>query len=282
MSQQVRTRYAPSPTGFQHIGGIRTALYCYLFTRKMGGQFILRIEDTDRKRFVPGAEEYIVESLNWCGITCDEGTHVGGDYGPYRQSERKPLYQKYVQQLLESGHAYYAFDTSEELTAQRKAAEAQKTAFKYDATTRMGMKNSLSLPDDEVKALLDGGTPYVVRVKIPADETVIVQDMVRGEVTVSSNEMDDKIMMKADGMPTYHLANVVDDHLMKITHVIRGEEWLPSTPLHVVLYRFFGWSDTMPQFAHLPLILKPKGNGKLSKRDGDKFGFPVFPLAWVH
>ncbi len=282
MSQKVRTRYAPSPTGFQHIGGIRTALYCYLFTRKVGGSFILRIEDTDQNRYVPGAEEYIVESLKWCGIKCDEGSHVGGEYGPYRQSERKETYGIYAQQMLESGHAYYAFDTSEELTAKRKEYEAQKKVFKYDPSTRMSMRNSISLGKEETEALLAANTPWVIRLKIPADEEVIVEDLVRGMVRVNSNEVDDKILLKGDGMPTYHLANVVDDHLMEITHVIRGEEWLPSTPLHVLLYRALGWEDTMPKFAHLPLILKPTGKGKLSKRDGDKMGFPVFPLAWQH
>ncbi len=282
MSQKVRTRYAPSPTGFQHIGGIRTALYCYLFTRKVGGSFILRIEDTDQNRYVPGAEEYIVESLKWCGIECDEGTHVGGDYGPYRQSDRKATYGIYAQQMLDSGHAYFAFDTPKELTAKRKEYEAQKQVFKYGPDTRMGMKNSLSLPKEEVDALLSSNAPHVVRLKIPADQEVIVNDLVRGEVKVSSNVIDDKILLKGDGMPTYHLANVVDDHLMEITHVIRGEEWLPSTPLHVLLYRALGWEDTMPKFAHLPLILRPTGKGKLSKRDGDKMGFPVYPLAWKH
>ena len=282
MSQTVRTRYAPSPTGFQHIGGIRTALYCYLFTRKMGGSFILRIEDTDRNRFVPGAEEYIVESLKWCGIECDEGTHVGGEYGPYRQSDRKATYGVYAKQMLESGHAYYAFDTPEELAAKRKEYEAQKQVFKYGPNTRMGMRNSVSLSEAETKALLEAGTPRVIRLKIPTGEEVIVNDLVRGVVRVNSNEIDDKILLKGDGMPTYHLANVVDDHLMEITHVIRGEEWLPSTPLHVLLYRALGWEDTMPKFAHLPLILRPTGKGKLSKRDGDKMGFPVYPLAWQH
>jgi len=282
MSQKVRTRYAPSPTGFQHIGGIRTALYCYLFTRKVGGSFILRIEDTDRNRYVPGAEEYIVESLKWCGIECDEGSHVGGDYGPYRQSERKATYNVYAQQMLESGHAYYAFDTPEELTAKRKEYEAQKQVFKYGPDTRMGMRNSISLGKTETEALLVANTPWVIRLKVPTGEEVVVEDLVRGTVRVNSNEVDDKILLKGDGMPTYHLANVVDDHLMEITHVIRGEEWLPSTPLHVLLYRALGWEDTMPQFTHLPLILKPTGKGKLSKRDGDKMGFPVFPLAFQH
>ena len=282
MQSQIRTRYAPSPTGFQHIGGIRTALYCYLYTRQNNGVFILRSEDTDRARFVPGAEEYIVDSLNWCGMECDEANHLGGDYGPYRQSDRKEIYQQYIQKLLETGHAYYAFDTAEELDAKRTEAEAKHSAFKYDAHTREQMNNSLTLPPEEVQSLIDNGKPYVVRVKIPAGEKVRVNDIVKGLVVTETDQLDDKVMMKADGMPTYHFANVVDDHIMKITHVIRGDEWLTSTPLHVLLYRFFGWEDTMPQFAHLPLILKPKGNGKLSKRDGDKFGFPVYPLAWKH
>lgn len=280
---KVRTRFAPSPTGFLHIGGVRTALYCYLFTRKMGGAFLLRIEDTDRSRYVPGAEEYFIEALTWCGITCDEGVHVGGDYGPYRQSDRKHLYRKYADMLVERGHAYYAFDTSEELTAMRERLEAAGGSVRqYNAATRGSMKNSLTLSAEEVKALMDAGTPYIIRAKIPENEYIIVQDEIRGEVEVHSSQLDDKVLFKADGMPTYHLANVVDDHLMEITHVIRGEEWLPSTPLHVLLYRFFGWEDTMPKFAHLPLILKPTGKGKLSKRDGDKMGFPVFPLAYEH
>ena len=280
---KVRTRFAPSPTGFLHIGGVRTALYCYLFTRKRGGDFLLRIEDTDRTRYVPGAEEYFVEALEWCGINCDEGVHVGGDYGPYRQSDRKHLYRKYADELVEKDHAYYAFDTSEELDEMRKRLEASGSHVRqYNAQTRGSMKNSLNLPAEEVQRLIDEGFPYVIRAKIPQNEEIIVHDVIRGEVKVNSNELDDKILFKADGMPTYHLANVVDDHLMEITHVIRGEEWLPSTPLHVVLYRFFGWEDTMPVFAHLPLILKPTGKGKLSKRDGDKLGFPVFPLAYEH
>ena len=280
---QVRTRFAPSPTGFLHIGGVRTALYCYLFTRKMGGAFLLRIEDTDRTRYVPGAEEYFIEALEWCGIKCDEGVHVGGDYGPYRQSDRKHLYRKYADILVERGHAYYAFDTSEELDEMRKRLEAAGGSVRqYNAITRGTMKNSMSLPAEEVKVLMDAGTPYVIRAKIPADEEVVVFDEIRGTVRVNTNTLDDKVLFKADGMPTYHLANIVDDHLMEITHVIRGEEWLPSTPLHVLLYRFFGWQDTMPKFAHLPLIMKPTGKGKLSKRDGDKMGFPVFPLAYDH
>ena len=283
MSRQIRTRYAPSPTGFQHMGGIRTALFCYLYTRKVGGKFILRIEDTDRSRFVPGAEEYIVESLKWCGIECDEGPHVGGEYEPYRQSERKHLYRQYVNELLESGHAYYAFDTPEELAAERERQSAKGNhVWKYDIFTRMDMKNSLSLSAEEVQLRLERGDEYVVRIKIPEGERIGLTDVVRGEVYVNTAEMDDKVLLKADGMPTYHMANVVDDHLMQITHVIRGEEWLSSTPLHVLLYRSLGWEATMPTFAHLPLILKPEGKGKLGKRDGDKHGFPVFPLAWQH
>lgn len=274
--RRVRTRYAPSPTGFQHIGGIRTALYCYLFAQKHHGDFILRIEDTDQSRYVEEAEDYLVEALKWCGIHYSEGIHVGGKHAPYRQSERKPLYIRYAKQLLESGHAYYAFDTPEELEAMRNRA----THSQYGALTRMDMCNSLTLPPDEVLARLEAETPYVIRLCIPPDEYVTVHDLVRGAVTVNSNELDDKVLMKSDGMPTYHLANVVDDYLMEITHVIRGEEWLPSTPLHVLLYRFLGWEHVMPAFAHVPLMLNPDGKGKLSKRNGDRYGFPVFPLAW--
>ncbi len=281
MSTTVRTRYAPSPTGFQHIGGIRTALFCYLYTRKMNGQMLLRIEDTDGSRFVPGAEEYIVESLAWCGIDLDEGPHIGGDYGPYRQSERKAIYQKYVQQLIDAGYAYYAFDTSEELTAMRERLQAAGGSSRmYDAASRMDMRNSLSLPADEVKQLLDSGAPYVVRIKVPIDEDVKMYDEVRGEVVINTKQVDDKVLLKTDGMPTYHMAVVVDDHLMKISHVFRGEEWLPSYPIHVLLYRFLGWEQ--PKFIHAPLILKPDGKGKLSKRAADKLGFSVFPLAWKH
>ena len=283
MSTTVRTRYAPSPTGFQHIGGIRTALFCYLFTKKMGGKMVLRIEDTDRSRYVEGAEQYIIDALNWCGIEVDEGVHVGGGYGPYRQSDRKALYQENVQKLLDKGEAYYAFDTPEELDALREELEKSKAASRqYGVSTRMRMKNSLTLSAAETQALLDEGVPYVVRIKIPEDEIITIHDVVHGAVQVESNLLDDKILMKGDGMPTYHLANVVDDHYMKITHVIRGDEWLPSTPLHAVLYKAFGWQDTMPKFAHLPLILKPTGKGKLSKRAADQLGFSVFPLAWQH
>lgn len=271
----IRVRFAPSPTGPLHMGGVRTALYNYLLAKQLGGQMILRIEDTDQTRFVAGAEEYIIESLTWCGIEFDEGVHVGGPYGPYRQSDRKELYVEYVQQLLEAGHAYYAFDTPEELEALRAAS----SNFQYDASTRHGLRNSLSLSKEETARLISEGTPYVVRAQIPAGEEILVDDLIRGEVRVQSSTLDDKVLFKSDGMPTYHLANIVDDHLMRITHVIRGEEWLPSAPLHVLLYRFFGW--TAPRFAHLPLLLKPDGNGKLSKRDGDRLGFPVFPLRWT-
>lgn len=275
--QNIRVRFAPSPTGALHIGGVRTALYNYLLAKKHGGTFVLRIEDTDRSRYVPGAEKYITEALEWCGIMPSEGLGLGGDLGPYRQSDRKEIYQKYAQILLDKGHAYYAFDTPEELTKMR---ESVKHGARYDATTRMTMRNSLTLSKEEVQALLDKGTPYTLRLKIPTDEVITIHDLVRGAVQFQSNELDDKVMLKGDGMPTYHLANIVDDYLMKITHVIRGEEWLPSTAHHVYLYRFFDWEESMPQFAHLPLILNPSGKGKLSKRDGKKFGFPVFPLAW--
>ena len=278
---KMRLRFAPSPTGALHIGGIRTALYDYLLAKKHGGTFVLRIEDTDQKRYVEGAEQYIIDALKWCGIEPDEGPGIGGDYGPYRQSERKDIYQKYVQQLLDDGHAYYAFDTAEELEAMReKAKAAGKHNFQYDASTRGEMRNSLSLSEAEVKDLLEKETPHTVRFKMPKGKKVKVQDLIREEVTFSTDELDDKVLMKSGGLPTYHLANIVDDHLMEITHVIRGEEWLPSTGLHVLMYEAFGWTDSMPQFAHLPLILKPNGKGKLSKRDGKKFGFPVFPLSW--
>ena len=280
MSREVRVRFAPSPTGPLHIGGVRTALYNYLFARQNGGKMILRIEDTDQTRFVPGAEDYIIEALTWLGIKFDEGVHIGGPYGPYRQSDRKPMYKEYADQLLRDDWAYYAFDRPEELEAKRKEYEAQKKTFQYDCNTRGQMQNSLSLPADEVQRRLDSGEPYVVRFKFPANTEITVHDLIRGDVTMNSNLLDDKVLFKSDGMPTYHLANIVDDHTMEISHVIRGEEWLPSAPLHVMLYRAFGWEDTMPQFAHLPLLLKPEGNGKLSKRDGDRLGFPVFPLDW--
>ena len=278
---QVRVRFAPSPTGPLHIGGVRTALYNYLFARKHGGDMILRIEDTDQGRFVPGAEEYIVEALTWVGITFDEGVHVGGPCAPYRQSDRKAMYQEYADQLMISGWAYFAFDTPEDLDAKRKEYEHEKKTFQYDSSTRGMMCNSISLPADEVLRRISTDTSYVIRFKFPPDTEIRVNDLIRGEVTVNSNLLDDKVLFKSDGMPTYHLANVVDDHLMNISHVIRGEEWLPSAPLHVMLYRAFGWENTMPQFAHLPLLLKPDGNGKLSKRDGDRLGFPVFPLQWT-
>ncbi len=280
-SPEIRVRFAPSPTGPLHMGGVRTALYNYLFARKNNGKMILRIEDTDQTRYVPGAEEYIIESLNWCGLVFDEGVHAGGSYAPYRQSERSDIYRQYAMQLVEKGHAYYAFDTPEELDARRREAEAAKAPlFQYDQKNRQQLKNSLSLPESEVKKLLAVQTPHVIRVKIPENESIIFQDLIRDKVAFDSSLLDDKVLFKADGMPTYHLANVVDDYLMKISHVIRGEEWLPSAPLHVLLYRFFGWEDVMPQFAHLPLLLKPDGKGKLSKRDGDRLGFPVFPLQW--
>ena len=277
---EVRVRFAPSPTGPLHIGGVRTALYNYLFARQTGGKFILRIEDTDQTRFVPGAEEYIVEALDWLGITFDEGVHLGGAFGPYRQSDRKSIYREYADKLLQDGNAYYAFDTPEELDALRKQYEGEKKIFQYDASTRQSMRNSLTLSRQEVDRLLESGTQYVVRFRFPENTEIHVRDIIRGEVTMNSSLLDDKVLFKSDGMPTYHLANIVDDHLMQITHVIRGEEWLPSAPLHIMLYRALGWEDTMPQFAHLPLLLKPDGNGKLSKRDGDRLGFPVFPLTW--
>lgn len=281
MSREVRVRFAPSPTGPLHIGGVRTALYNYLFARKMGGKFLLRIEDTDQARFVPGAEAYIQESLAWLGISPDESPWNPGDCGPYRQSERKASYMQYALDLVEAGHAYYAFDSSEDLEAMRERLTAARVVQpQYNSISRTQMKNSLTLSAEEVKTKLASGEPYVIRVKIPLKEEVRLNDMIRGWVMVHSSTLDDKVLMKSDGMPTYHLANIVDDHLMNITHVIRGEEWLPSAPLHVLLYKFFGWEDTMPEFAHLPLLLKPDGNGKLSKRDGDKLGFPVFPLNW--
>lgn len=279
--KNVRVRFAPSPTGPLHIGGVRTALYNYLFAKKHGGTFILRIEDTDQGRYVPGAEAYITESLKWCGLLPGEGPGFGGGFEPYRQSERKEIYQKYALELVERGQAYHAFDTPDELDAHRKAEAANGNHnFKYDNVSRREMKNSLTLPADEVKRRLDDGDDYVIRLKVPENEVVTIHDLIRGEVSFQTNELDDKVLMKSDGMPTYHLANIVDDHLMKITHVIRGEEWLPSTGHHVLLYRAFGWEATMPHFAHLPLILRPDGKGKLSKRDGAKFGMPVFPLGW--
>ena len=277
MERRIRVRFAPSPTGPLHIGGVRTALYNYLFARQHGGDMILRIEDTDSTRFVPGAEDYINEALQWLGIGIDEGVREGGNYGPYKQSERRDLYRKYTQQLIDAGKAYYAFDTPEELEAKRQEIKN----FQYDARTRGMMRNSLSLPADEVKALMDSGAKWVVRFRIDPDQDVVVHDLLRGDVTINSSILDDKVLYKsADDLPTYHLANIVDDHLMEVSHVIRGEEWLPSAPLHVLLYQAFGWEDTMPAFVHLPLLLKPDGKGKLSKRDGDRLGFPVFPLEW--
>ena len=278
MNREVRVRFAPSPTGPLHIGGVRTALFNYLFAKRNGGKMILRIEDTDSRRFVPGAEDYINESLRWLGIEIDEGVREGGEYGPYKQSERREIYRTHVDRLLEAGKAYIAFDTPEEL----EAARNETPNFQYDASTRGRMRNSLTMPAEEVKRLIDEGHQYVVRFKVEPDRDVIVNDLIRGRVSINSNIVDDKVLFKsADGLPTYHLANIVDDHLMKVSHVIRGEEWLPSAPLHVLLYEAFGWQDSMPEFVHLPLLLKPVGNGKLSKRDGDKFGFPVFPLDWT-
>lgn len=276
-NQKVRVRFAPSPTGPLHIGGVRTALYNFLFARQHGGELVLRIEDTDSSRFVPGAEDYIVEAFRWLGIGFDEGVGIGGPHGPYRQSERRDLYKTYVRQLLDAGWAYVAFDTPEELNARREAVPN----FQYDAHTRGSMRNSLTLPAAETERLVSEGVQYVVRFKVEPGEEIHVDDMIRGDVKVMSDILDDKVLYKsADELPTYHLANIVDDHLMEITHVIRGEEWLPSAPLHVLLYRALGWADTMPRFAHLPLLLKPDGKGKLSKRDGDRLGFPVFPLEW--
>ena len=275
--RKVRVRFAPSPTGALHIGGVRTALYNYLFARQHGGDLVFRIEDTDSNRFVPGAEEYIIESFRWLGIKFDEGVSFGGEHGPYRQSERRSIYKKYVDQLLAADKAYIAFDTPEQLEAKR--TEIQN--FQYDARTRCEMTNSLTLPKEEVERRIADGEQYVVRFKVEPGIDVHIDDMIRGHVVIKSDILDDKVLYKsADELPTYHLANIVDDHLMEITHVIRGEEWLPSAPLHVLLYRAFGWEDTMPTFAHLPLLLKPEGKGKLSKRDGDRLGFPVFPLEW--
>lgn len=278
--KRVRVRFAPSPTGPLHIGGVRTALYNYLFARKHGGDFLLRIEDTDQTRYVEGAEQYVIDSLKWCGMVPDEGPGFGGEYGPYRQSERKESYREYADQLIASNNAYYAFDTAEELDAMRDRLKRAKVASpQYNAITRESMRNSLTMSADEVNSLLDSGAPYVIRFKMPRKQEVRVHDLIRGWVLVQTDQLDDKVLFKSDGMPTYHLANIVDDHKMEITHVIRGEEWLPSAPLHVLLYDAFGWEA--PQFAHLPLLLKPDGNGKLSKRDGDRLGFPVFPLEWT-
>lgn len=277
MERKVRVRFAPSPTGPLHIGGVRTALYNYLFARQHGGDMILRIEDTDSNRFVPGAEDYINEALAWLGIGIDEGVREGGKYGPYKQSERRDIYRAHVKQLLDAGKAYIAFDTPQEL----EQARASHPNFQYDASTRLSMRNSLSMPKEEVDRLIAEGTPYVVRFLIEPGRDVEVNDLIRGKVTINSSILDDKVLYKsADDLPTYHLANIVDDHLMEVSHVIRGEEWLPSAPLHVLLYEAFGWADTRPEFVHLPLLLKPDGKGKLSKRDGDRLGFPVFPLEW--
>ncbi len=278
--KKVRVRFAPSPTGPLHIGGVRTALFNYLFAQKHGGDFLLRIEDTDQTRFVEGAEAYINESLQWLGMKVDEGVLQGGEYGPYKQSERKDIYVAYADQLINSGWAYYAFDTPEELETLRTKAEEEKSKFSYDMHTRGSLRNSLALSEEEVKQLLADEVPYVVRFKMPEDTEVQANDLIRGQVKFNTSILDDKVIFKSDGLPTYHLANVVDDYLMKITHVIRGEEWLPSMPLHIMLYKALGWEEERPEFAHLPLILKPTGKGKLSKRDGDKAGFPVFPLEW--
>ena len=293
MERRTRVRFAPSPTGPLHMGGVRTALYNYLYAKQKGGDFIIRIEDTDSNRFVPGAEEYIIEALNWCGIIPDEGVDKDGKvvetpsprhpHAPYRQSQRKPIYRKYAEQLIANGYAYYAFDTPEELEKARSEAEAVKETFTYNQTTRMRMRNSLTLSEDEVKRLLEETTGWTIRFKMPEDTIVEMDDLIRGHIEVNTNTLDDKVLWKrADELPTYHLANIVDDHLMEISEVIRGEEWLPSLPLHYMLYKAFGWEDTMPHFAHLSLLLKPVGNGKLSKRDGDKMGFPVFPLRWTN
>ncbi len=278
----VRVRFAPSPTGALHIGGVRTALYNYLLARKYNGTLILRIEDTDQNRYVPGAEEYIINALNWVGIQIDEGVGKGGPHAPYRQSERKTIYKQYAQQLVDEGNAYYAFDTEQDLEAMRERLKAAGDANQqYGSGSRMQMNNSLTLKKEEVDKKLSAGEPYVIRLKVPTNQEVRLTDLIRGEVVVNSSQIDDKVLMKSDGMPTYHLANVVDDYLMKISHVIRGEEWLPSAPLHILLYQFLGWLNEMPQFAHLPLLLKPDGNGKLSKRDADRMGFPIFPLNWT-
>lgn len=279
-NRPVRVRFAPSPTGPLHIGGVRTALFNYLFARRHGGAFLLRIEDTDQTRFVEGAEEYIAESLAWCGMRFDEGVREGGPHAPYRQSERGAIYLSFVQELIDKGHAYYAFDTPEALEELRKAGEASKVPFSYGQQNRLELDNSLRLSADETKMRIDKGISYVVRFKVPENRDLVMYDLIRGEIRVNTATLDDKVLFKSDGLPTYHLANVVDDHLMDISHVIRGEEWLPSMPLHMLLYESFGWQATMPQFAHLPLLLKPSGKGKLSKRDGDQLGFPVFPIEW--
>ena len=277
MSDQIRVRFAPSPTGGLHLGGVRTALFNYLFARQNNGKFILRVEDTDQTRFVEGAEQYIMDCLDWCGIPPDESPQTGGKFGPYRQSERKDLYRQYAEQLVEQGHAYYAFDTPEELEQKRE----ETPNFQYGHTHRNKLRNSIFLPVNEVQTLLDAGTPHVIRIKMPPDETIGFTDLIRGRVNFETNQVDDKVLLKADGMPTYHLAVVVDDYLMKITHAFRGEEWLPSAPVHLLLWEYLGWKDAMPQWAHLPLILKPDGHGKLSKRDADQLGFPVYAMNWT-
>ena len=280
-NKPIRVRFAPSPTGPLHLGGIRTALFNYLFARQHKGTFIVRIEDTDQNRFVPGAEEYVLEALRWCGLEADEDVDRGGPYAPYRQSERSDIYRGYVQLLIDRGHAYYAFDTPAELDAIRNQYQKEsREQFQYNIQTRNRLKNSLTIPEDDVVRKINKGESYVIRILIPENQEVVFHDLIRGEVSVHTDNLDDKVLFKSDGLPTYHLANVVDDYLMKISHVIRGEEWLPSAPMHQLLYRFFGWENEMPQFAHLPLILKPDGHGKLSKRDGDRLGFPVFPLQW--
>ncbi|MBU1012009.1 MAG: glutamate--tRNA ligase [Bacteroidetes bacterium] len=283
MTKRVRVRFAPSPTGPLHIGGVRTAIFNYLFAKKHAGDFILRIEDTDQNRYVPGAEEYIIQALHWLGIDPNEGIEQGGQFGPYRQSERKTIYKQYADQLIQKGHAYYAFDTSEELDLMRELLQSEKNPVQqYNAITRINMKNSLTLSSQIVEQKLSNKEPYVIRLKLPDDEVITFNDTVLGEFNFHSSQLDDKILFKSDGMPTYHLANVVDDHLMQITHVIRGSEWTNSTPSHILLYKYFGWEKEMPLFSHLPLLLKPDGKGKLSKRDGDRLGFPVFPLDWVN
>ncbi len=282
LMSKVRVRFAPSPTGGLHLGGVRTALYNYLFAKKHGGDFVLRIEDTDQARYVEGAEQYIIDSLSWCGILPGEGPHNEGDYSPYRQSQRKSFYKEYAEGLIEKGHAYYAFDTPEQIEALREKLKAQgKSNLQYGHQVRLGMRNSLSLSKEETQLLLSSGLPYVIRIKIERDEFVSFKDMIRGDIQMDTNGVDDKVLLKADGMPTYHLAVVVDDYLMKISHSFRGEEWLPSAPVHVLLWKYLGWEKNMPQWAHLPLILKPDGNGKLSKRDGERLGFPVFALGWT-
>ncbi|ADY53368.1 glutamyl-tRNA synthetase [Pseudopedobacter saltans DSM 12145] len=277
MDKKVRVRFAPSPTGGLHIGGVRTILFNYIFAKKNNGEFVLRIEDTDQTRYVPGAEEYIINCLKWCGLNPGEGPNVGGEYAPYRQSERKPIYKKYADELIKNGYAYYAFDTPEELENARNTIEN----FRYDKSTRMTLRNSLTLSAVEVEQLLTQGVPYVVRIKVPEDQNIHFVDLIRGHVSFDSNEVDDKVLLKADGMPTYHLAVVVDDYLMKITHAFRGEEWLPSSPIHILLWKYLGWEKDMPEWAHLPLILKPDGHGKLSKRDGQRLGFPVYAMNWT-